>query len=422
LYRQLRPRPNGLPKEQVVANQRTRVFGAMIESVSVRGYEATSVAELCRLAGISKRTFYEQFENKEACYLAALDRVVGCARTRVHDAQGSRGEWGAEVRVGVEELVRGVVDQPRAAGLVLCALDGAGPGAEACGGRVRLELERMIAEGFERASYGVGLPAVLVKAIGFGVQRVLRWGLLEGGCEPDVLARELAGWVSSFAPGALAVLPAAGSMNGDGGVVSCSLVRARLGRERARMLRAAAEIVAAEGYSRLDVEGITGRAGVREAVFWASYESAGGCFLDAVDLVGFEALMSAAKASRAAGEGLVGVCRGIAALLGQIAGDPVLRGVLFLELPAAGVAALERRERLLRCFEDLLGRSAAPPRRPSEVALEASIGAVWGVVHEHVVQGAAHVLPGLAPHMAYVALAPVVGSDAAVETVLAAGH
>jgi hypothetical protein len=56
------------------------------------------------------------------------------------------------------------------------------------------------------------------------------------------------------------------------------------------------------------------------------------------------------------------------------------------------------------------------------VVLEASIGAVWGFVHEHVAQGTAHALPGIAPYMSYAALAPIAGSEAAMEAALAAGH
>jgi AcrR family transcriptional regulator len=76
LYPKLRPRPNGPPHEQIVANQRYRLCGAMIAAVAAHGYARTSVAQLCRLAGVSKRTFYEQFEDKQDCFLASVESCI----------------------------------------------------------------------------------------------------------------------------------------------------------------------------------------------------------------------------------------------------------------------------------------------------------------------------------------------------------
>jgi hypothetical protein len=49
---------------------------------------------------------------------------------------------------------------------------------------------------------------------------------------------------------------------------------------------------------------------------------------------------------------------------------------------------------------------------------EASVGAIWGIVHHHVTRGATHLLPGLADYATYLALAPVVGHEAAVQVIL----
>ena len=49
----------------VAAIQRERLRGAVIHAVATGGYRATSTRELCRLAGVSKRTLYERFGSKE---------------------------------------------------------------------------------------------------------------------------------------------------------------------------------------------------------------------------------------------------------------------------------------------------------------------------------------------------------------------
>jgi AcrR family transcriptional regulator len=68
---------HGLSREQVAESQRRRILRAMAEAVAERGYAATPVAEVLRRAGVSRETFYEQFANKEECFLAAYEAGVG---------------------------------------------------------------------------------------------------------------------------------------------------------------------------------------------------------------------------------------------------------------------------------------------------------------------------------------------------------
>jgi AcrR family transcriptional regulator len=87
LYPKLRP---GAPKpaqESVASNQRARLYGAMIEMLATRGYEASIVVESCALAGVSKRTLYERFPGgKQECSLATCDIVV---RARLLDGRAA---------------------------------------------------------------------------------------------------------------------------------------------------------------------------------------------------------------------------------------------------------------------------------------------------------------------------------------------
>ena len=76
--RRLRPGP-GTPREEVVANQRERLFGAMVASVGERGYQATTVGDLASISGVSSRTFYELFPDKKACFLATLEAGIEAA-------------------------------------------------------------------------------------------------------------------------------------------------------------------------------------------------------------------------------------------------------------------------------------------------------------------------------------------------------
>jgi AcrR family transcriptional regulator len=68
--------PHRLAREEVLASQRGRLLDAMAEVVAERGYGATTVADVIEHAGVSRRTFYEHFADKEACFLAAYDTGV----------------------------------------------------------------------------------------------------------------------------------------------------------------------------------------------------------------------------------------------------------------------------------------------------------------------------------------------------------
>jgi AcrR family transcriptional regulator len=73
---QLQQLPRGshrLTRDEVLSSQRGRILAAIGEAVAERGYTRTPVAEVIKRAGVSRETFYEQFTDKEDCFLAAID-------------------------------------------------------------------------------------------------------------------------------------------------------------------------------------------------------------------------------------------------------------------------------------------------------------------------------------------------------------
>jgi AcrR family transcriptional regulator len=68
--------PHGIPRPVVQKIQRDRLMRAMAKTVAEYGYQETTVRRLLGRAGLSRRTYYELFEDKEDCYLAAYDEVV----------------------------------------------------------------------------------------------------------------------------------------------------------------------------------------------------------------------------------------------------------------------------------------------------------------------------------------------------------
>jgi AcrR family transcriptional regulator len=422
LYRQLRPHPHGPSKSEVEENQRARLRGAMIEAIAARGYDATSVAELSRLAGVSKRTFYEQFANKEACFLATHDMITRCAIAGVVFAHGEESNREAALRDVFEAFVRAAADRPKAARLVLVGTAGAGRAACERTDRARRRFERLIVSGFGQAPAAVVLPPAVATGIVCGVEHVVCRSLLgDGAGELYGLAGALADWALSHDSAAIAALPIPAPAGPDRSA-NWPRVRACTSGVRGRILRAAAEIVAGEGHTHITPLQIIDRARVSEAAFGALFDSAEECCLDALDLVGLEAMTSAAAASRTVGDGARGAYREIAALLEYVAEDPVLRGLILVYAFADDAAVLERRDRMLRRYVSLLVSRLPQRLQPPCVLAEAMVGALWGIVRCYVAGGAEHMLPALAGQAAYVALAPIVGAEAAVRAIEAEEH
>ncbi len=423
LYQKLpaRGRRNVLDHNVVAGNQRSRLIGAMIKEVAERGYAGATLARLVALAGVSKRAFHEQFGTKEAFFLATYDAIVGNAVRRIGLAYRSQRGWRARLCAAFAAYAAEVVEEPEAARLVLIEALGAGPAAAARMQRTRLTFEEMLAASFAEAPDGVELSPLIVKGIVCGVERITRQRLLAGEvAEIPALADELLAWALAYRTPAAAQLSAPSSMTSP---YSDRPARprsaARLENDWARVLRCTAEIAAANGYAQLTPRRIAQQADVTEARFDELFESTEQCFLDALDRLGLEVLVCAARAFQDGEQGLAAIHRAITALMWHIATNPVVARVAFVEIFALGPAGFQRRERLLGQFTDEFVRVLPKSPAVSRVATDASVGAVWGIIHHHVARGAARVLPKLAGHVTFIALAPVVGGEAAVQAVLA---
>ena len=85
-------RPYSSVREELRASQRGRLICAVADAVASKGYAATTVADIIALAGVSRRTFYEHFDDKEACFLASYDTgAQAIYDAMVASAQGIEG-------------------------------------------------------------------------------------------------------------------------------------------------------------------------------------------------------------------------------------------------------------------------------------------------------------------------------------------
>src|ERR1700710_2074301 len=82
-----------LPSDLVSAVQRERLLAAMLRATAELGYREVSVQDVLERAGVSRPTFYEHFENKDDCFLAAFDTAATRLRRRLAAAGEEGGNW-----------------------------------------------------------------------------------------------------------------------------------------------------------------------------------------------------------------------------------------------------------------------------------------------------------------------------------------
>jgi AcrR family transcriptional regulator len=111
----------------VVDLQRARIITGMVEVVAERGVARSTVAHVVARSGVSRRTFYELFSDREDCFLAAFDQAVEHAAARVIPAYREAGSWVERVRAGLRALLEFLDDEPGLGRLAVVDALGAGP-------------------------------------------------------------------------------------------------------------------------------------------------------------------------------------------------------------------------------------------------------------------------------------------------------
>jgi AcrR family transcriptional regulator len=101
---------HGLTRDEVENSQRGRIVAAMIALIGKRPFHDVGVADLVTTAGVSRKTFYQQFHNKEEVFAEAYDQALGGLLELMHDAaetsQGRRDRLAVRVTTLLTLLAR----------------------------------------------------------------------------------------------------------------------------------------------------------------------------------------------------------------------------------------------------------------------------------------------------------------------------
>lgn len=123
----LPPGRHGLPREFVIHNQRERLIAGIGEAVAEHGYAGTTIAHVTRAAAVSRRTFYEHFESKDECFVAAYETVMGELRERISGAFEEADDWPHAIRAGIDAMLGFLATEPNLARLCMVEALVAGP-------------------------------------------------------------------------------------------------------------------------------------------------------------------------------------------------------------------------------------------------------------------------------------------------------
>jgi AcrR family transcriptional regulator len=151
------PLPRGrhaAPPEVVWESQRGRMLAAMATAVGAKGYAEVAVADVIARAGVSRKTFYEQFANKQECFLAAYDAGVESILAAIDEAIAAAGSDPVAIATaGTRRYLETLAGSPAFARTFLVEVLAAGPAALARRTKVHERLATQLAQ-IHRAACG----------------------------------------------------------------------------------------------------------------------------------------------------------------------------------------------------------------------------------------------------------------------------
>jgi AcrR family transcriptional regulator len=155
--------------------QRAKLLEAMVQVVAEKGYAAATVADAVRVAKVSRGTFYELFDSKQACLAEAYRLGVEVLDERIAAAVATADGWRGEIRLGLREYLRALNDEPRFARVHLLAWDALGSERDAA----IAHFARRYGKSFEKGGRPVP-PDDALFVLSAGIDQLVRARLRDG--------------------------------------------------------------------------------------------------------------------------------------------------------------------------------------------------------------------------------------------------
>ncbi len=413
-------------------DQRSRVLHAIVQVVGEHGYLRAKIGEISSRAGVSRATFYEMFESKQHCFLAAYGELAEAAVERVRMAIDSLGS-DSPVEAALAVLVDHAERERSAFDCLMHEVTLAGPRGIA----ERDRLMGRLVEVIEEAQVASSDPPAYVSDIPLrmllgGAVRALGMRMRRGDQDLGRLLGELVAWSDLYRVSRKAarwaemepnrVLLDRASHEVTFGMFTPqgpprgrhrlppSTVR-RLQRER--ILHATASAMSQKGYAETTVADIVAAAGLSREVFYAHVGGRREALVEASKLFFEQSIAAMAGAFFTAPDSWPErVWAAGAALSEFLVAAPAFTRLAFIEAYAPDLAAARRTDELFLGFTMFLegGQRERPHGKPIPTfPPEALTGAMIEAVAIFISEDRIMELPGLLPLATYMTLAPFTG-------------
>jgi len=174
------PGRHQLPREFIAQHQRARIIAALADETVEKGYRAVTVADIVRRAGIARNTFYDEFVDKDACYLDALS--FGIAKLEAIAAAGadSADGWRGKLRAGISAVLDALEADPAIGRALIVEVHAAGPPAL----KIRSEAMKRVTDFIDSARHAStgteSPPPIAAEGIVAGMHAVVHAKLAAG--------------------------------------------------------------------------------------------------------------------------------------------------------------------------------------------------------------------------------------------------
>jgi AcrR family transcriptional regulator len=411
------------------STQRDRILAGMITAANRHGYAGASVSAVIAEAGVSRPTFYEYFEDRDACFLATIaeahDQLIAVVRPAVQESTPERA-----LHASIGALLRFALAEPAMARFLTNESMAGGQTALDARDRSILEVEHIVEQRYDDLAPGQAVPDFSARMLIGGVYRLLAVRTRRGDPSLSGLLEDLQSFLSSyqvpveehrwraFAP---SPPPATSPFLPDAPLRAPPPLppgRPRLPPEqvadnhRRRVLFAAAVLAERTGYTATTVADICKEAGIDARAFYAMFTDKQEAFM-AVHELGFQDLIAITAGAFFAGASWPERCWEAGRAFTQfLQSNPTIAHVGFVEAHAVGPGAVQRVEDSHVAFTVFLQEGfqfAHPSPPPSRVALEAIITTIFEIVYSQARASEKPQLSGLLAHLSFLALAPFLG-------------
>lgn len=182
----------GVGHAHIAQIQRARILAAMFDVVSERGAVNVSVAHVVERSGVSRRTFYEAFSDREDCLLAAFEDALALASRRVLPAVATHTKWRERVRAGLVAFLCFLDEEPVVGRLLIVESLSAGPRTLKRREEVLAKVASVVDEGRDQSANAAELPSLTGEALVGGAVSLIHARLARSDGKPlSALANQL---------------------------------------------------------------------------------------------------------------------------------------------------------------------------------------------------------------------------------------